>query len=284
MTSVRPPTPSRPHHRASGRTPVSRPAKGGGSNEREFDGKVAVVTGGGGGIGYAIARAFAREGARVAIAGRTEATLTHAAEAIEAECGRPVLAIPVDVAEAEDCELLIAATVERLGAIDILVNNAALFAVAPLIEANAAEAARFFAVNAIGPLNAARAFARWAVDHKRGGAIVNVSSIAAGRPALNLGLYSASKAALESLTRSMAVEWASKGLRVNAVAPGHVATEGVLQDLRTGRLDEASLLARIPAGRIADGDDIADAVLFLSSKRARHVLGHVLTVDGGEGF
>jgi NAD(P)-dependent dehydrogenase (short-subunit alcohol dehydrogenase family) len=250
----------------------------------EFDGKVAVVTGGGGGIGYAIARAFARQGAWVAIAGRTKDTLVRSAAAIEDECGPPVVPVVTDVAEASDCERMIAATVERLGAVDILVNNAALFAVRPLIDADAAEAARFFAVNAIGPLNAARAFARWAIGHGRGGAIVNVSSIAAGRPALDVGLYSASKAALESLTRSMAVEWAAKALRVNAVAPGHVATEGVLEDFRAGRLDEKAVLARIPDGRIADGGDIAEAVLFLCSDRARHILGHVLTVDGGEGF
>jgi NAD(P)-dependent dehydrogenase (short-subunit alcohol dehydrogenase family) len=242
------------------------------------------VTGGARGIGYAIARAFARGGAQVAIAGRTKETLAHAAETIEKECGRPVLPIAADVAKADDCERLIATTAERLGAVDILVNNAALFAVLPLIEADAAEAARFFAINAIGPLNAARAFARWALDHKRGGAIVNISSIAAGKPARGVALYSASKAALDSLTRSMAVEWAGHGMRVNAVAPGHVATEGVLEDLRTGRLDEKAVLARIPAGRIAGGDDIAEAVLFLCSDRARHILGHVLTVDGGEGF
>jgi NAD(P)-dependent dehydrogenase (short-subunit alcohol dehydrogenase family) len=250
----------------------------------EFDGKVAVVTGGAAGIGYAIARAFARAGARVAIAGRTKETLTRSAAAIEEECGSTILPVVTDVAEAADCEHLIAMTVDKLGAVDILVNNAAVFAVLPLIEADAADAARFFAVNAIGPLNASRAFARWAIDQGRGGAIVNVSSIAAGRPAPGLALYSASKAALDSLTRSMAVEWAGKGLRVNAVAPGHVATEGVLEDLRTGRLDEKAVLARIPAGRIADGGDIADAVRFLCSDRARHILGQVLTVDGGEAF
>ena len=265
-----PPTPARPH--------------AGGGGAQEFAGKVAIVTGGGSGIGHAIARAFALAGARVAIAGRAKERLARSAAAIEKECGAPVLTVPADVAEPRDCERMVAAAVESFGAVDILVNDAALFSAAPLIDADAAEAARFFAVNAIGPLSAARAMAKWAIPHGHGGAIVNVSSIAAGRPVPGLGLYSASKAALESLTRSMAVEWAPKGIRVNAVAPGHVATEGVVEDLRTGRLDQAAVLARIPLGRIADGGDVADAVLFLCGERARHIVGHVLTVDGGEGF
>jgi NAD(P)-dependent dehydrogenase (short-subunit alcohol dehydrogenase family) len=255
-----------------------------GSAPAEFAGKVAIVTGGGAGLGYAIACAFAREGARVAIAGRTEATLARSAAAIEEAFGAPVLPVAADVAEPQDCERMVAAAAGRFGAVDILVNNAAYFSVLPLIDADAAAAARFFAVNAVGPLNGARAFAKWAIEHGRDGAIVNVSSIAAGRPVPDLGLYAASKAALESLTRSMAVEWAPKGLRVNAVAPGHVKTEGVLEDFRAGRLDEAAMIRRIPAGRIADGDDIAGAVLFLCSDRARHVIGQVLMVDGGEGF
>ena len=139
-------------------------------------------------------------------------------------------------------------------------------------------------VNVAGPLHCARAFAAEAFARGRRGKIVNVSSIAGSRPAPGCGLYSASKAALDMLTRSMALEWGPKGVRVNGVAPGHVATEGVLEDFQAGRLDEARMLASIPAGRIADVDDIADAVLFLCSPRARHVMGQVLTVDGGEGL
>ena len=250
----------------------------------EFAGKVAIVTGGGAGLGHSIALAFAREGARVAIAARTPETLAHSAAAIEKECGAPVLAVRADVADPRDCDRMVAAAAEKFGAVDILINNAARFAVLPLIEADAAEAQRIFAVNAIGPLNCGRALAKWVIERGRSGAIVNVSSIAAGRPVPGLGLYSASKAALENLTRSMALEWAGKGLRVNAVAPGHVKTEGVLEDFRTGRLDEEAMNRRIPVGRIADGDDVAEAVLFLCSDRARHIVGHVLTVDGGEGF
>ena len=255
-----------------------------GAAPSEFADKVAIVTGGGGGLGYAIARGFALKGARVVIAGRTRETLARAAAAIEKERPAAVLQVAADVADARDCERMVAAAVDRFGAVDILVNNAAAFAASPLIDVEAAEAARFFAVNAVGPLNGARAMAKWAIEHRRSGAIVNVSSIAAGRPVPGLGLYSASKAALESLTRTMAVEWAGKGLRVNAVAPGHVNTEGVLEDFRAGRLDEATMLARIPDGSIAKGDDIAEAVLFLCSDRSRHIVGHVLTVDGGEGF
>ncbi|RBP03455.1 3-oxoacyl-[acyl-carrier protein] reductase [Roseiarcus fermentans] len=248
-----------------------------------FAGQTAIVTGGGAGIGFAVARAFAREGANVAIAGRRKATLVHSAALIE-EMGGEVLVVPADVAIAADCARIVASAVERFGAADILVNNAAHFALVPLLDADAEVAARFLSVNVAGPLLCARAFAAEAIASGRRGRIVNVGSIAGARPAPGCGLYSASKAALEMLTRSMALEWGPAGIRVNAVAPGHVATEGVLADFQAGRLDEAKLLASIPARRIADVDDIADAVLFLCSDAARHVLGQSLTVDGGEGF
>jgi NAD(P)-dependent dehydrogenase (short-subunit alcohol dehydrogenase family) len=252
--------------------------------EPEFAGKVAIVTGGGSGIGFAIARAFARAGARVAIVGRNKERLAHAAGSIKDAGGEAVFVIGADVGKPSDCEKIIAATVDRFDDLDILVNNAAYFALVPLMQADAVEAARFTNVNVMGPLHCSRAFAHWATERKHQGAIVNVSSIAGSRPAPGCGLYSASKAALESLTRSMALEWTRLSIRVNAVAPGHVATQGVLEDFRSGRLDEAAMLRAIPAGRIADGDDIADAVLFLAGERARHIAGQVLTVDGGEGF
>ena len=250
---------------------------------RPFVGRTAIVTGGGTGIGFAVARAFARAGAHVAVAGRSRDRLAHAA-ALIAEAGGSIEVVQADVAVAADCQRIVATTVERFGAADILINNAAHFALVPLLEADADAAARFLGVNVAGPLLCARAFAADVLAKGRKGAIVNVSSISASRPAPGCGLYSASKAALDMLTRAMALEWGPKGLRVNGVAPGHVATEGVLEDFQSGRLDEARMVASIPARRIADVDDVADAVLFLCSDRARHVMGQTLTVDGGEGF
>ena len=118
--------------------------------------------------------------------------------------------------------------------------------------------------------------------NQRAGVIVNVSSISGARPAPGCGLYSATKAALNSLTKSMALEWSPKGIRVNGVAPGHVDTEGVKQDFESGRLDYAAMIGAIPARRIAAVADIADIVLFLASERSRHVAGATVTIDGGE--
>jgi NAD(P)-dependent dehydrogenase (short-subunit alcohol dehydrogenase family) len=233
----------------------------------ELEGRTVIVTGASRGLGLAVTRALRAAGARVAGVAR------HAA-GLEAD-----LALTADVGRPEECARIVAEAEARLGTLYGLVNNAALFAVTPLLQASPEEAARMFAVNAFGPLFLAQAFARTATGE---GAIVNVSSIAGSRPARDLGLYSASKAALEALTKAMAQEWGPHGLRVNAIAPGHFETEGVSADFASGRLDRAAMAAAIPARRIATPEEVAQAVLYLMT--ARHVMGATLTVDGGEGL
>jgi NAD(P)-dependent dehydrogenase (short-subunit alcohol dehydrogenase family) len=248
----------------------------------EFDGKVVVVTGGSAGIGRAIASAFAHNGAKVIVAGRNFEAASRAVAEIARDAGAQALAVQTDVGVPEQCDALIDAAVKHFGAVDILVNNAAYFAPIPLLDVSAEDSLRFLDINFRGPLFCGRALARWATANRRPGVIVNVSSISGARPAPGCGLYSATKAALNSLTKSMALEWSPKRIRVNGVAPGHVDTEGVKEDFKTGRLDYEAMIGAIPARRIAAVSDIADIVLFLASERSRHVAGATVTIDGGE--
>ena len=174
----------------------------------EFSGKVAVVTGGSAGIGRAIVEAFAGQGAKVVVAGRNLDAAERVAEAVARDFTVEALAVKTDVSSPVECDALIAAAIQRFGRVDILVNNAAWFALIPLLDASPEDAARMLDTNFRGALFCGRALARWTVENAERSVIVNVSSISGERPAPGCGLYSASKAALNSLTKSMALEWA----------------------------------------------------------------------------
>jgi NAD(P)-dependent dehydrogenase (short-subunit alcohol dehydrogenase family) len=243
---------------------------------------VAIVTGGTQGIGAAIAMEFARTGTTPVIAGRDRAVGLRTAALIKKATGVETVAIQADLSVGDECENLIATVAARLGRIDALVNNAAFFSIGSLIEVKPSTIADTMALNFTAALLCGREFARHAIESQRAGSIVNVSSVNSAAATPDYGLYSASKAALDSLTRSMAVEWGRHKLTVNGVAPGHVATKGVLDDVKSGRLNLHEMISRTSVGRIAEPEDIARVVVFLTTEDARHIAGQTIIVDGGQ--
>ncbi|MFN2428241.1 MAG: SDR family NAD(P)-dependent oxidoreductase, partial [Candidatus Binatia bacterium] len=196
--------------------------------QAKFDltGKVAIVTGGGRGLGRAIALGLAESGADVTVCGRKIDACEDAARAIRA-LGRRALPMSCHMGHSGEIEVVVERTIAELGRIDIIVHNAATNPAArPLIAGTPDLFDKVYAVNVRGPLHLACRAAEWMADHG-GGAIVNVISVGALRPGPTIGLYCSSKAALQSMTRVMAQEWAPLGVRVNALAPGPVATDMV---------------------------------------------------------
>jgi 3-oxoacyl-[acyl-carrier protein] reductase len=244
----------------------------------EFAGKVALVTGGGSGIGAATARAFAREGAFVAILDRHAATAAAVAAEIAAQGGRAE-GCALDVADGAAFSAAAKTIVERAGGIDILVNSAGTITRHTIAQMPAEAWEHVIAVNLRGPFNGVRAV----LPHMRargGGTVVNIASIAGRRISFGGGAhYSASKAGLLGFTRHAAYELAPERIRVNAVCPGPTATPfgGTLPSAE----DRAQRARKIPLGRMVEPDDIADAVLFLAGDRSRMCTGIALDVDGG---
>ena len=246
-----------------------------------FEGKRALVTGAASGIGRAVALALAAEGARVWLADIDEAGLQET----EAAIGEGATALVVDVAERDQVDRAVAEVDAAAGGIDLLVNCAGDYALQPWLEIEVETWDRIFAVNTRGVMLVTQAVARTMVARGRGGNIVNIASGAGRRGDPNSVAYSASKAAVISVTQSAALALVRHDIRVNAVAPGPVDTamwERVVR-LRRDRGDGSaeSLVRRVPLARISDPAEQAQVVLFLASDQSSYVTGQTLNVDGG---
>jgi NAD(P)-dependent dehydrogenase (short-subunit alcohol dehydrogenase family) len=243
-----------------------------------LDGRTALVTGASRGLGRHFAGVLARAGAAVALAARDEALLAEVKGEIESAGGR-VVTVPLDVTDGKSVKACVAAVEQALGPIDILVNNAGIAVSKPLLDHSEEDWDRVLDTNLKGAWLMSRELAsRW-LELKRAGRIINISSLLALRTVRNVPSYSAAKAGLDHLTRTMAVELGRFGITVNAIAPGYVETDMNRDFLRsnTGK----ALIARIPAGRAGAPDDLDGALLLLSSPAGAYLNGVVLPVDGG---
>jgi 3-oxoacyl-[acyl-carrier protein] reductase len=246
-------------------------------------GRSVIVTGASRGIGFAIAEAFAQEGALLTVCARGAEAL-DAARARLAAAGATVQAVAGDVTVAADCERLVAAAVDRFGGIDVLVNNAGGRGRAEDRDRRWHESFDLNVVSAMRLAQLARPHLARAAALAQAGAIVNISSIY-GRESGGGAEYNATKAAQIALSKALALEWASDGIRVNTVAPGSIAFEGGSWGRRIEEDPEAmrEFVARnIPAGRFGTPEEVAAVVVFLASPRASWVLGAAVNVDGGQ--
>jgi NAD(P)-dependent dehydrogenase (short-subunit alcohol dehydrogenase family) len=248
-----------------------------------LDGRVALIPGGGGGIGSALAEALAGAGCRVAVAGRTREACDAAIERVLA-AGSDGLAITADVTSDPDAERMVRETVDRFGGIDILVNavgGGAGKALHPAEGYPRSDWDWIMELNVRSTVVATQAVARTMIKQGRGGHILNISSVRA-----NLGInagysaYVAAKGAISSLTRQWATEWARYGIRVNAIMPTFVDTPQVATLLEDPKF-KAGIVSRIPLGRVGETRDLVGPAIFLCSDAASFVTGQVLGIDGG---
>jgi 2-dehydro-3-deoxy-D-gluconate 5-dehydrogenase len=242
-----------------------------------LDGLSALVTGAATGIGAAVAVALAQSGADVACAGNTrppEATCERVRAA-----GRRAVALRGDLADRGTPGKLVDATVEAFGRIDLLVNNAGTIRRAPAAEMAAEDWDAVLGINLTSVFALCQAAGRRMLAQGRG-KIVNVASLLSFQGGITVPAYAASKGGVAQLTKALANEWASRGVNVNAVAPGYIKTENTAA-LQKDPTRSPQILERIPAGRWGDPEDLGGAIVFLCSRASDYVNGHVLVVDGG---
>ena len=242
-----------------------------------FENQVAVVTGAGRGIGHAIALRLAKEGARVASVSRTESNAQKTADEINSLRADAARAYAVDVADQAAVQKAAAAIFEQFGRVDILVNNAGVTRDGLSMRMSMDDWDTVLNTNLKGAFNFTQAVMRPMIK-QRSGRIINISSIAGLTGNAGQANYAASKAGLIGLTKTLARELASRGITVNAVAPGLIET-----DMTTVLSEEIrqSILQKVPLGKLGQPEDIAGAVAYLASPEAKYITGQVLTVDGG---
>lgn len=247
-----------------------------------LEGKVAVITGGSRGIGEAIARTFAAHGAKVVVAARKADGVMSVAASIDAEHGAgTALGLAAHTGKEDECARLIAQAVERFGKVDVLVNNAGTNPYfGPMLQADMGAWDKTFEVNLKGYFWCAREVARHCIDRGAPGSIVSIASVAGLTATPLQGIYGATKAAVVSMTKTLAVELAASKLRVNAIAPGFVDTRLASAVLKNDDLLQ-QVLARTPMRRYGTPDEIAGGALYLASDAASFLTGHTLVIDGG---
>jgi NAD(P)-dependent dehydrogenase (short-subunit alcohol dehydrogenase family) len=239
-----------------------------------FEGKVVLVTGGGTGIGGAIARAFLAEGARVAVSGRRVEPL----KALAPQAGRRLLPVAADVTSAADRKRVVETVEKEFGRLDVLVNNAGAFLSKPLAETTDKEIADIYGVNVLGLIGLTRE--ALPLLEKARGSVINVSSVVATGVLAGSSVYSSTKAAVDHFTRLLAAELGPRGVRVNGVSPGVTETDmaaGFLSDPQARK----GIEAQTPLGRIGRSEDVSPVVLFLASEDAGWVTGQLVAASGG---
>lgn len=246
----------------------------------DFTGRVAVITGGGTGIGAATALMLAQHGADLVLAGRRRDPLDATAAEIREQTGGRVLVVPTDVTDPDQAAKLIEATIAEFGRLDVLINNAGRGRHAPLRSMPVETWQKDVALN----LNAAFYCSQAAYPHLKAhgnAAIVNISSLAGVHGTLGVGAYSAAKAGLQQFTRVASAEWGPKGIRVNAVACGMIATPLAKGNWAKTGFDAMGAAQNFPLRRPGTPEEIAHAVVFLASDAASYITGETLTVGGG---
>jgi len=245
-----------------------------------LNGQVAVITGGGTGIGLAIAKRLGSLGARIAIASRDSKNLEAGSAALR-EAGVDALAIQLDVRKPEQVDEMVERTVKHFGSLDLLVNNAAgnFICRAEELSPNGWNAVIGIVLN--GTFYCSRAVGRYMIARKRGGSIVSILAnyVWTGSPGT---IHSAAaKAGVMSMTQTLAVEWASHGIRVNAVAPGPIESPGAAKQLWSTPAAVDRITSMVPMRRWGTPEEVADAVAFLAAPQSGYITGEVLTIDGG---